>query len=71
MVKCTKCGAIFGKEPNSCFYCNAVSFEEVDTEAYKEEQSKKIVKNLKLNKVESTLATAEDKKKAEKKKKKK
>lgn len=61
MVKCTKCGAIFGKEPNSCFYCNAVSF--------KEEQAKKIVKNLKLNKVESTLATAEDKK-AEKKKKK-
>ena len=69
MVKCTKCGAIFGKEPNSCFYCNAVSFEEVDTEAYKEEQAEKIVKNLKLNKVESTLATAEDKK-AEKKKKK-
>lgn len=70
MVKCTKCGAIFGKEPNSCFYCNAVSFEEVDIEAYKEEQAKKIVKNLKLNKVESTLDTAEDKKKSEKKKKK-
>lgn len=69
MVKCTKCGAIFGKEPNSCFYCNAVSFEEVDIEAYKEEQAKKIVKNLKLNKVESTLSTAEDNKKAEKKKK--
>lgn len=69
MVKCTKCGAIFGKEPNSCFYCNAVSFEEVDIEAYKEEQAKKIVNNLKLNKVESTLSTAEDKKKAENKKK--
>ena len=36
---------------------------------YSKEQAKKIVKNLKLNKVESTLATAEDKKKAEKKKK--
>lgn len=69
MVKCTKCGAIFGKEPNSCFYCNAVSFEKVDIEAYKEEQAKKIVNNLKLNKVESTLSTAEDKKKAENKKK--
>lgn len=50
MIKCTKCGAIFGKMVDTCFYCGATgSLEEVDNdvvveepkEEVKEEQKKK------------------------------
>lgn len=45
MVKCIKCGAVYGKQPERCFYCDAVSeFEEVDNKEYQEEQLKKYEK---------------------------
>ena len=44
MIKCVKCGAVYGKQPERCFYCDTVEFEEVENKEFEEEQLKKYVK---------------------------
>lgn len=42
MIKCSKCGAIFGKMVEDCFYCGGKgTLEEIDNGEFKEELVKK------------------------------
>lgn len=42
MFKCNKCGAVFGKNVESCFYCgSATGIVEVEPKEFEEEQLKK------------------------------
>ena len=69
MIRCTKCGALFGKQPENCFYCGAESFEEVDKKQYKEEQVKKYEESEEnTDKVEEVKEEVPKKKRGRKKK---
>lgn len=42
MIKCSKCGAVFGKMVDDCFYCGGKgTLEEIDNGEFKEELVKK------------------------------
>lgn len=42
MIKCSKCGAVFGKMVEDCFYCGGKGIlEEIDNGEFKEELVKK------------------------------
>ena len=42
MIKCSKCGAVFGKMVEDCFYCGGKgTLEEIDNGEFKEELVKK------------------------------
>lgn len=42
MIKCSKCGAVFGKMVEDCFYCGGKgTLEEIDNGEFKEEFVKK------------------------------
>ena len=42
MIKCSKCGAVFGKMMEDCFYCGGKgTLEEIDNGEFKEELVKK------------------------------
>lgn len=42
MFKCNKCGAVFGKNVENCFYCGATTgIVEVEPKEFEEEQLKK------------------------------
>lgn len=42
MIKCSKCGAVFGKMVEDCFYCGGKgTLEEIDNVEFKEELVKK------------------------------
>ena len=52
MIKCGKCGAVYGKAPNVCFYCGAQGqlgqVEEIDNDKYREEMEKEMAKEAKV-----------------------
>lgn len=42
MIRCSKCGAVFGKMVEDCFYCGGKgTLEEIDNGEFKEELVKK------------------------------
>lgn len=70
MIKCSKCGAVFGKMVEDCFYCGGKgTLEEIDNGEVKEELVKKYEENTTQKEVKEEEVEEEPKKKRGRKKK--
>lgn len=68
MIKCSKCGAVFGKMLEDCFYCGGKgTLEEIDNGEFKEELVKKYEEQPKVEE-HTEKSTEEVKEEAPKKK---
>lgn len=70
MIKCSKCGAVFGKMVEDCFYCGGKgTLEEIDNGEFKEELVKKYEEQPKVEEhTEEVQEEAPKKKRGRKKK---
>lgn len=70
MIKCSKCGAVFGKMVEDCFYCGGKgTLEEIDNGEFKEELVKKYEEHPKVEEhTEEVQEEAPKKKRGRKKK---
>ena len=70
MIKCSKCGAVFGKMVEDCFYCGGKgTLEEIDNGEFKEELVKKYEEQSKVEEhTEEVQEEAPKKKRGRKKK---
>ena len=70
MIKCSKCGAVFGKMVDDCFYCGGKgTLEEMDNGEFKEELVKKYEEQPKVEEhTEEVKEEAPKKKRGRKKK---
>lgn len=69
MIKCSKCGAVFGKMVEDCFYCGGKgTLEEIDNGEFKEELVKKYEEKTSQEEVKEVQEEAPKKKRGRKKK---
>ena len=70
MIKCSKCGAVFGKMMEDCFYCGGKgTLEEIDNGEFKEELVKKYEEQPKVEEhIEEVQEEVPKKKRGRKKK---
>lgn len=70
MIKCSKCGAVFGKMVEDCFYCGGKgTLEEIDNGEFKEELVKKYEEQPKVEEHTEEVQEEVSKKKRGRKKK--